>query len=260
MKMAITLNLNTRPKLYFFIYIFLFSLIYNFDFELYVKQVLKDSISSDLINALNVNKEFSVDPNYLFLDALTDYNGESSLEKYKILYSQHPSYKYVDYAIFEVGSFYYTKGYYLKSSKWYKKIPMYYHDSKLIDKSIEMFFNTLEITNFRDSVNYYKNVFSKFYPDFETNEIIPDSDISGINNYDNKYTIQIGAFLEYSGAESRMYMLNSMGFGVRIEEITKDNKNYFVVREGNYSTRKSAEKISSRIKARTGIKCIIVEL
>ena len=57
-----------------------------------------------------------------------------------------------------------------------------------------------------------------------------------------------------------MYMLREIGFGVIIEETIIDNENFFVIREGTYSTKRSADKIASRIKARTGIKCMIIEL
>ena len=70
----------------------------------------------------------------------------------------------------------------------------------------------------------------------------------------------IGTFKEYPRAESRLYMLREIGFGVVIEEAMIDDEPFFVIREGQYSTRKSAEKIASRIKARTGIKCMIIEL
>ena len=57
-----------------------------------------------------------------------------------------------------------------------------------------------------------------------------------------------------------MYMLNSLGFAVRIEELKIEGENLFIVREGKYSTKKSANKVSSRIKARSGLDCIIIEL
>ena len=63
--------------------------------------------------------------------------------------------------------------------------------------------------------------------------------------YSQKYVIQIGAFKEYPRAESRLYMLRDIGFGVVIEETTINNEPFFVIREGIYSTKKSAEKIST---------------
>ena len=126
-----------------------------------------------------------------------------------------------------------------------------------------MFFKTLEISNSLDSIKYYKNIFSKLYPVVE-NDKTSKQYMSTLDQketkYDQKYTIQIGAFKEYPRAESRLYMLREIGFGVVIEEAMIDDEPFFVIREGQYSTRKSAEKIASRIKARTGIKCMIIEL
>jgi hypothetical protein len=57
-----------------------------------------------------------------------------------------------------------------------------------------------------------------------------------------------------------MYMLKNSGFSVTIIEQKKDGINFYLVREGEYLTKKSANKIAMRIKARTGLSPIIVEL
>ena len=57
-----------------------------------------------------------------------------------------------------------------------------------------------------------------------------------------------------------MYMLRSSGFSVTITEEKKNGINFYLVREGEYSTKKSANKIAMRIKARTGLSPIILEL
>jgi len=250
-----------RSKIFFhsFFIIGFLSLVIGFDIDKSVQTVLKDNI----INLGEIDEKYSNKPEYLFLSALLDTDGDSALNKYKSLFNKFPEHSYSDNAVFQVGSYYYAKGYYLKSSQWYKKIPIYYHDSEILIESIDMFFKTLEITNSKDSISYYQDAFSKLYPNLKNNNIsstyTSNFDQKG-TNYDTKYTIQIGAFKEYPRAESRMYMLRDLGFGVRIEETIIDNEKFFIIREGTYSTKKSADKIASRIKARTGIKCLIIEL
>ena len=235
------------------------SLLHSIDIQKEVNKALKDS----LIDITRIDSKYSNKPEYLFLSALIDSDGEGALNKYKEFYNKYPLHTYADNAVFEVGSYFYTKGYYVKSSQWYKKIPIHYHDSELLDQSLDMFFKTLEISNSLDSIKYYKNIFSKLYPVVE-NDKASKKYMSTLDQketkYDQKYTIQIGAFKEYPRAESRLYMLREIGFGVVIEEAMIDDEPFFVIREGQYSTRKSAEKIASRIKARTGIKCMIIEL
>ena len=244
--------------------IFLTFLIFNsFLFSLNVESSLNKVLKDSLIDIGNIDSKDFNKPEYLFMSALVESNGETAVNKLKDFYNKFPSNSYADNAIFEVGSYFYTKGYYVKSSQWYKKIPIYYHDSELLDQSIDMFFKALEISNFKDSIKYYKNIFSKLYPIVEDKKIIKEYK-SALDNkekiYNQKYVIQIGAFKEYPRAESRLYMLRDIGFGVVIEETTINNEPFFVIREGIYSTKKSAEKIASRIQARTGIKCMIIEL
>ena len=242
-------------NLFFIIFI---SLSYTEDLNLSLNLALKDS----LIDISKVNIKFQNQPEYMFLNALIDSDGESAKNKFKEFQNKYPVHKYADNAVFEIGSYYYSKGYYVKSSQWYKKVPVYYKDSELLEQSIDMFFQTLEITNSSDSIKYYKNIFSKLHQIVENDN--NDEYVSSLDQkekrYDQKYTIQIGAFKEYSRAESRMYMLRDIGFGVMIQETLIDGESFFVIREGIYSTRKSADKIASRIRARTGIKCMIIEL
>ena len=132
-------------------------------------------------------------------------------------------------------------------------------------KSIEMFFNSMIISGFSDSLSYYSNVFSKLYPnlDLGSYSINYPYELEIINTdikKNIKYAIQIGAFEEYNRAESRMYMLRNAGFSVSILEEEKDGIILYLIREGHYSSKKSANKIAMRIKARTGLSPIIVEL
>ena len=246
-------------KINFFTFLFLFTTLFGFDVNLAISQALKDSITfkKEDLSLLSKNN-----PDYIFLDALIEFNGDSASKKYKKLYSKYPQHKYADYAVYEIGSYYYSKGYYINSSSWFKKIPIHYHKSKLMEKSIEMFFNSMIVSGFGDSLNYYANIFSKLYPNLEIGsysinfpyELKHDNSVKDI-----KYTIQIGAFEEYKRAESRMYMLKSSGFSVSIIEEKRNGVNFYLVREGEYSSKKSANKIAMRIKARTGLSPIIVE-
>ena len=242
-----------------FLIIFILSIIFPKNLSSFLSITLKDS----LVDLSDIDSKYHNQPDYLFLSALIDEDGENAKNKFVEFQKKYPSHKYADNAVFEVGSYFYSKGYYVKSSQWYKKVPIFYGDSELLEESINMFFKTLEIANSSDSIKYYKNVFSRLYQIVEKDNQ-KDEYISALDKKDKiinqKYSIQIGAFKEYSRAESRMYMLRDIGFGVMIQEILIDAEPFFVIREGVYTNRKSADKVASRIKARTGIKCIIIEL
>ena len=230
----------------------------------YISKALRDSIDLNNLNLFLSQNENSEKPEYIFLDALIEFNGDTATAKYKKYYSKFPQHKYADHAVYEIGSYYYSKGYYINSSSWFKKIPMFYRKSSLLETSIEMFNNSMIISGYIDSVSYYNNIFKKLYPNLNFKsytvstplEIKYDNDIKK----NTKFAIQIGAFEEYDRAESRMYMLRSAGFSVRIVEEIRSGKNYYLIREGEYTSKKSANKILMRIKARTGLKPIIIEI
>lgn len=254
MKIITILRINLLNSL------FIFSSLLSFDIDFAISQALKDSINFNREILSTFSKD---DPNYVFLDALIEFNGDSASKKYQKFYSKYPQHKYADYSVYEIGSYYYSKGYYINSSSWFKKIPIHYHKSALMEKSIEMFFNSMIVSGSADSLGYYGNIFSKLYPNLDIGSYsinFPYELKFENEGKDIKYTIQIGAFEQYNRAESRMYMLKNSGFSVTIIEQKKDGINFYLVREGEYSTKKSANKIAMRIKARTGLSPIIVEL
>ena len=234
------------------------------EIDKYIDKAIKDSFNFDEINIILSNSQNTNKPEYIFLDALIEFDGDSALKKYKNYHSKFPQHKYADIAVYEVGSYYYSKGYYINSSSWFKKIPMYYRNSKLLNKSIEMFSNSMIISGYIDSVSYYNNIFSKLYPNLDLSNYSVNIPIEMNIEKDviksGKFTIQIGAFEDYKRAESRMYMLRSAGFSVIIVEEIRNGINFYLIREGEYSSKKSANKILMRIKARTGLSPIIVEL
>ena len=254
MKIITILRINLLNSL------FIFSSLLSFDIDFAISQASKDSINFNREILSTFSKD---DPNYIFLDALIEFNGDSASKKYQKFYSKYPQHKYADYSVYEIGSYYYSKGYYINSSSWFKKIPIHYHKSALMEKSIEMFFNSMIVSGSADSLGYYGNIFSKLYPNLDIGSYsinFPYELKFENEEKDIKYTIQIGAFEQYNRAESRMYMLKNSGFSVTIIEQKKDGINFYLVREGEYSTKKSANKIAMRIKARTGLSPIIVEL
>ena len=254
MKIITTLKINLFTSL------FIFSSLLSFDIDLAISQALKDSINFKIDDLSALRKD---NAEYIFLDALIEFNGDSASKKYQKFYSKYPQHKYADYAVYEIGSYYYSKGYYVNSSLWFKKIPIHYHKSLLMEKSIEMFFNSMIVSGSADSLGYYGNIFSKLYPNLNIGSYsinFPYELKFDKEEKDIKYTIQIGAFEEYSRAESRMYMLKNSGFSVIIIEEKRKGVNFYLIREGEYSSKKSANKIAMRIKARTGLSPIIVEL
>ena len=107
--MIIQMKINF--KIIFFI---LFStFIYAEDINQSLNLALKDS----LVDISKIDSKFQNQPEYMFLNALIDTDGESAKSKFIEFQNKYPSHKYADNAVFEIGSYFYSKGYYVKSSQ-----------------------------------------------------------------------------------------------------------------------------------------------
>ena len=78
--MKIVMILKSKQSLLLFL--IGFSLVYSLDVNTSIKKVLNDS----LININEIDLKYSNQPEYLFLSALVDSDGEIALQKYKDFY------------------------------------------------------------------------------------------------------------------------------------------------------------------------------
>ena len=104
--MKIQMKINF--KIIFFI---LFStFVYSEDINHSLNLALKDS----LVDISKIDSKFQNQPEYMFLNALIDTDGESAKSKFIEFQNKYPSHKFADNAVFEIGSYFYSKGWHLK--------------------------------------------------------------------------------------------------------------------------------------------------
>ena len=78
MKIIMISNFKT-----FFIVVAFCSSLFSSDFESQISKILKDSLDINSINMEELKASYSTDPNFLFMTALIDSNGDTALEKFK---------------------------------------------------------------------------------------------------------------------------------------------------------------------------------
>ena len=207
----------------------------------------------------------------LYIKGMTELDGEKSKDYFLDYFLKYPDNKYADDSAVKVAEYYYSKGYYIKSGKWYKKIPDQYPDSEFLDKSISYYLNSLMIVGESDSAKYYAKKYKKEYPKLKFNknfikenkdkEITVNNNKNIIINSQSRYSVQIGSYENYQSALSKKRMLSIEGFLCRIDESNIKGKKLYSVRVGYYKKRLSAEKELNRIKSRLGIyDSIIIEV
>ena len=225
-----------------------------------------EKIVRSIENGTFDNKEhkFSNIDESLYIKGLIELDGEKSKKYFIDFYSKYPDNKYADDSVVKVAEYYYSKGYYVRSSEWYKKIPINYPKSDYLEKSISYYLNSLIIIGESDSARYYTRKFKKQYPKIKFNnaflknykeekkiDIVKEKVV--LYNETVKYSVQIGTYENYQTALSKKRMLSNEGFLGRIDEVNSNGRKLYSVRIGYYKKRISAEKEMSRIKSRLGI-------
>ena len=273
---------------------FLFTLAYS---QSELDNLIKEVYSGKTENAINamprLKKEFSELPSLIFLDALIDEDIERSIEKYKIFFKYYESSEYADDAIMKISEYYYTKGLYVESSRWLKKINLYYPNSEHIDRSLNLYLRTLALSGKQDTAKQYLQTFKKKYPEVSFDKYLEDNfekETANIeetvNNKDNNvfmqavedlkksltpkqknkkkyhFSIQVGAYSDMRNAVDMRDELLSLNFNTRIDIIylSTKNKNLYAVREGYFKSKEYAKGTQKKIRSRTGYNSIVVDI
>ena len=256
-----------------------------------IEEVYTGKTSSAFEQMPRMKREFSDIPSLLFLDALIDQDIDRSIEKFKKFFKYYESSEYADDAIMKISEYYYTKGSYIESSKWLKKINLYYPESEHINRSLNLYIRTLSLSGKEDTAKQYLQTFKKKYPDSSFDTYILDNyDVASKQKLDKKdgkstllqavedlkesltpkqknkkkyrYSVQIGAYSNMDNAVQVRDELLSLNFNTRIDIIylsTKD-KNLYAVREGYFKSKEYASGTQKKIKSRTGYNAIVVDV
>ena len=189
-----------------------------------------------------------------FLKGLYEVEGEKSVE-YFIEYYNSNDVTFREEAIMKIAEYYYSRGSYLQSSNWYKKITVKYPDSKYIDTAVNYYINSLMIIGEKDSAIFYSEKFNDKYKHLNFNEAFLNKSKSKNKNNNNEtiYSVQVGSYRDFQKAKKRKRILSREGFLCRIDEVKRGYDTFYSVRIGNFKNRSLANKEQKRLKYRIGI-------
>jgi len=203
--------------------------------------------------------------NILILKGLIDPDGEESYNYFKNYLASERNQKYKELATSKISEYYYVRGLYIKSSRWYKKIIMEYPNSENLEPSINYFLNSLSVSGKLDSAKYYSKILHDKYPNLKFNsKFYNTTNKNNTDKKDNKkktginYSVEVSLYETYGKAMSVKSILSSEGFLSRIDEVSINNKMMYALRIGHYKDRKTAENIKKRIRSRLGLSNLIV--
>jgi len=219
--------------------------------ESVIENILAGNYNAD-INYNNIKEEHKP-----FINGLMEVNGNIANE-YFVQYYESKDIDYREEAIFKIAEYYYSRGSYLQSSNWYKKITSNYPESKYIDTAINYYINSLVIVGKKDSAIFYSQLFNDKYKHLNFNDAYLNPQKEKFNTTKNKnlktiYSVQIGSYRDIQKAKKRKRILSREGFLCRIDEVRRGLDTFYAVRIGSFKNKSLASKEQKRLKYRIGI-------
>ena len=254
-------------KIFILMLMFSFSVSENFDeLRSYIKKIENGDMNVPYEKIYSYEQIVPEHPIYLYLRGLIEIDGDKSMEYYKKIYSLDPRHEYADDATMKIGEYYYSKGLYVQSADWLKKMPQYYPRSDRAQDAVDLFLKSMIISGKKDTAMFYLQIIQNQMPNVVVNEKYldmlkeskiddPPEDIPQILG--ESYYLQIGVYRDYKNARKVRDVLNLKGFDARVEHVKSDGKKLYIVLEGLYPNKVLAQKTSDNIKKRLTYDSII---
>ena len=273
-------------KIRFFIIIFyiLISNIYCQDFSAY-KNLIDEGKMQEVIKSLPyLNSEYPEHPFILYLNAVTNSNGDEAIEQFQAIVKDHPGTIACELSIMKIGEYLYSKGLYTQAGEQLKILPLYYPKAKDIEMAVNLMKKSYLATGEQDSIDLYIDVFSKKYPQLnfdnydyysaiilqedppKIEEILRDSVLviepkteqKVVKSGKMSWVVQVGAFREKKNADVVVSRLESAGYVIEVLE-NSGGKNLFLVQIVRFGTIEEAINIGEEVRDQFGIEFRILE-
>ena len=244
------------------------------DFSLY-KKLLDEGKMVEVQKSLPyLSSQYPDHPFVLYLKASVNNNGEEAIEQFKTIIKDHPGSMASELSIMKIGEYLYSMGLYTQASKQLKIIPLYYPESKNIERAVNLMKKSYLATGEQDSIEFYIAMFSKKYPQLNFNdynyfssiilhdektiteepETAPEQVILG----EKYWVVQVGAFKEKKNAEVIVNRLKSAGYNVKVIEDSGE-MNLVLVQIVRFTTIEQAINIGEKVNEQFGLEFRVLE-
>jgi len=258
--------------------------IYCQDFSIYKKLIDEGKIQEIQDSLPNLNSEYPNHPFILYLNAAVNNDGEKAIEQFQSIINDYPGTTASELSIMKIGEYLYSKGLYTQASEQLKKIPLFYPESKNIERASNLMKKSYRATGEQDSIELYIELFSKKYPhlnfsDYDyyssmiLKEEIPQADEILIDSIieteqttelelakfgEKSWVVQVGAFSSKKNADVIVNRLESNGYNIEVVE-NLDGRKLHLVQIVRYETIEEAIIVGEEVRDKFGIEFQILE-
>ncbi|MCJ7801898.1 MAG: SPOR domain-containing protein [Candidatus Marinimicrobia bacterium] len=262
-------------------FIFTFNL-YGQDFSSYKKLIDEGKMEEVQKSLEYLNSEYPNHPFILYLKAAINSNGEEAIEQFKAIINDHPNSTASELSIMKIGEYLYAQGLYTQAGEQLKKIPLYYTESKDIERAVNLMKKSLLAIGEQDSVDYYIEMFSNKYPELNFTDydyyssIILQEETPMIEELmdtvevkdsvapepaklgEKPWVVQVGAFKEKKNADVIVSRLESAGYNIEVVENSSE-MNLYLVQIVRFDTIEKAIIVGEDVRDQFGIEFRILE-
>ncbi|NLT51040.1 MAG: hypothetical protein GXX85_09010 [Ignavibacteria bacterium] len=219
-----------------------------------VIELLEEIESGSLKSSIEYLKEnsskVSSDPDIFYLDAVLTEDGKTALDKYSAFLEKFPDHYFADAAMFNIYSYYYSTGLYVKANEWFAKLESEFPRSKYIPlaKKIES-----------PSSGENDNAAAELPEGNNENAVpVPENTDNGLTAY--KFTVQAGAFINKFNAEKLKADLKKEKYDAVITEKNVGGSIFNIVTTGKFRTEQEAEELVKKINEKLKISARVTEI
>lgn len=201
-----------------------------------------------------------------YLDALTETDATQACEKYIQLFTKYPDSKYAPLALFKTGQYYFARGLYVSSRKYFLQLIENMPESDFVDQATYYAASCLfAMRNYESCQAELRNFLAR-YPRSslrsiakedlaeiraKTNGRVSDRD-ERIYERNGNFTLQVGAFSSRQNAVRMKDYLENVGLPTEIHERKDAEPVLFLVWVGSFENRSDAERFAEEFKREHG--------
>ena len=227
--------------------------------DLYLSLIDEGKSKGVLENLPELTSKFPNNPGVLYLNALLNKDGDSSLEQYKNIIKNYSESKYAPKSAMKVGEYFYARGLYTQSANLLKNIPVKYPRFIEIQRLTDLMINSFNAIGEADSAKYYGLIIKSMFPRINADIKEDAMKLSQVFDFKKKksnrgpYVVQIGAFSSKENAKRLKLQVSQLGHDVSINKVDSNGKTFFAVRVNSYNSKRKAENIGKDIKSKLGV-------
>lgn len=205
-------------------------------------------------------KRYPHEPALLYLEGIMQKDGQKALKLFEYLLKKYPHCEYADDALFRIGQYHFAKGYYISAERSFELLSDQYPQSPLLGEAMYLSaLCSLSIGDEPSAKSKLRDLVNRFPDSKYATLALEDLGLSKAPSEGKRYTLQVGAFINYINAIEQKRLFQNQGYDTEIQIKVKRGKVFYLVWVGQFDTIEKAERIGKWIKEKFRVEYKVVE-